>query len=100
MRLNKCIKTFLKYKPKYRKIYLLFTPLRVIYVVRKNKEVNIMTINLNLNDKDRKYLVELLSQITESPAKYLGVPSCAYQVSNFIVGRYGELTFDENLVNF
>lgn len=58
-----------------------------------------MTINLNLNGKDRKYLVELLSQITESPAKYLGVPSCAYQVSNFIVGRYGELTFDENLVS-
>ena len=58
-----------------------------------------MTINLNLNGKDRKYLVELLSKITESPAKYLGVPSCAYQVSNFIVGRYGELTFDENLVS-
>ena len=58
-----------------------------------------MTINLNLNGKDRKYLVELLSQITESRAKYLGVPSCAYQVSNFTVGRYGELTFDENLVS-
>ena len=58
-----------------------------------------MTINLNLNGKDRKYLVELLSQITESRAKYLGVPYCAYQVSNFTVGRYGELTFDENLVS-
>ncbi len=58
-----------------------------------------MTINLNLNGKDRKYLVELLSQITESPAKYMGVPSCAYKVDNFIVGKYGELTFDENLVS-
>jgi hypothetical protein len=55
-----------------------------------------MTINFNVSGKDRKRLVELISEITEAPAKYLGVPSCAYQVDNFTIGKNGELTFDDH----
>lgn len=55
-----------------------------------------MTINFNVSGKDRKRLVELISEITEAPAKYLGVPSCAYQVDHFTIGKNGELTFDDH----
>lgn len=54
-----------------------------------------MTINYNVSGKDRKRLVELISEITETPAKYLGVPSCAYQADYFTIGKNGELTFDD-----
>lgn len=54
-----------------------------------------MTINYNVSGKDRKRLVELISEITETPAKYLGVPSCAYQVDYFTIGKNGELAFDD-----
>ena len=55
-----------------------------------------MTINFNVSGVDRKRLVEIISQITESPAKYLGVPSCAYQVDNITISKTGELTFANN----
>lgn len=54
-----------------------------------------MTINYNVSGKDRKRLVELISEITETPAKYLGAPSCAYQVDYFTIGKNGELAFDD-----
>ena len=54
-----------------------------------------MTINYNVSGKDRKRLVELISEIAETPAKYLGVPSCAYQVDYFTIGKNGELAFDD-----
>jgi hypothetical protein len=38
--------------------------------------------------------VKLISEITEVPSKYLGVPSCAYQVGPYRIGKDGELTFD------
>lgn len=55
-----------------------------------------MTINFNVNGADRKRLVELISQITEASAKYLGVPSCAYQVGDITISKNGELTFVDN----
>ena len=55
-----------------------------------------MKINYNVSGKDRKRLVEKIIEITEFPAKYLGVPSCAYQVGHFTIGRNGELTFEDH----
>ncbi|WP_322354505.1 virulence protein [Dehalococcoides sp.] len=55
-----------------------------------------MTINFNVSGNDRKRLVELISQITEAPVKYLGVPSCAYQVADFTISKNGELAFADN----
>jgi hypothetical protein len=67
----------------------------VIYVVsKKNREVKTMKINYNVTGNERKKLVKLISEITEVPSKYLGVPSCAYQVGPYHIGKDGELTFD------
>lgn len=53
-----------------------------------------MKINYNVTGNERKKLVKLISEITEVPSKYLGVPSCAYQVGPYHIGKGGELTFD------
>ena len=53
-----------------------------------------MKINYNVTGNERKNLVKLISEITEVPSKYLGVPSCAYQVGPYHIGKDGELTFD------
>ena len=61
----------------------------------KNKEVNSMTINYNVTGDDRKKLVQAIAEILECKPKYLGVPSCAYQIDYFTVSKTGELTFDD-----
>lgn len=53
-----------------------------------------MKINYNTKGNERKMLVKLISEITEVPSKYLGVPSCAYQVGPYHIGKGGEITFD------
>lgn len=53
-----------------------------------------MKINYNVTGNERKQLVKLISEITEVHSKYLGVPSCAYQVGPYHIGKDGELTFD------
>ena len=53
-----------------------------------------MKINYNVSGNERKKLVKLISEITEVPSKYLGVPSCAYKVGPYHIGKDGELTFD------
>ena len=55
-----------------------------------------MQINYNVSGTDRKRLVELISEITKTQAKYLGVPSCAYQVGYLTIGKNGALNFDDN----
>ena len=56
-----------------------------------------MKINYNVTGNERKKLAKLISEITEVPSKYLGVPSCAYQVGPYHIGKDGELTFDTEL---
>lgn len=56
-----------------------------------------MKINCNVTGNERKRLVKLISEITEVPSKYLGVPSCAYKVGPYHIGKDGELTFDSEL---
>jgi hypothetical protein len=56
-----------------------------------------MKINSNVTGNERKKLVKLISEITEVPSKYLGVPSCAYQVGPYHIGKDGELTFDSEV---
>lgn len=54
-----------------------------------------MKINYNVKGPDRKRLAQAIAQILESDAKYLGVPSCAYQVDNFTISKDGILSFDD-----
>jgi len=56
-----------------------------------------MKINYNVSGNERKKVVKLISEITEVPSKYLGVPSCAYQVGPYHIGKDGELTFDSEV---
>lgn len=55
-----------------------------------------MEIKYNVTGPDRKRLVQAITQILESDAKYLGVPSCAYQVDNFTISKDGILSFDDH----
>jgi len=56
-----------------------------------------MKNNYNVTGNERKKLVKLISEITEVPSKYLGVPSCAYQVGPYHIGKDGDLTFDSGV---
>lgn len=55
-----------------------------------------MEIKYNVTGPDRKRLVQAIAQILESDVKYLGVPSCAYQVDNFTISKDGILSFDDH----
>ena len=53
-----------------------------------------MTITINAQGAERKRLVQTIAQWLGCEAKYLGVPSCAYQVDCFTIDRNGSLSFD------
>ena len=55
-----------------------------------------MTINYNVSGAERKKLVQNIAEILECEAKYLGVPSCAYQIDYFTVDKNGVLSFDDS----
>ena len=54
-----------------------------------------MTINYNATGPDRKRLVQAIAEHLECDAKYLRVPTCAYQIGCFTVDRFGNLHFDD-----
>ena len=54
-----------------------------------------MEFKYNVTGPDRKRLVQAIAMILESDAKYLGVPSCAYQVDNFTISKDGIISFDD-----
>ena len=54
-----------------------------------------MTITINAQGAERKRLVQTIAQWLGCEAKYLGVPSCAYQVDYFTIDRNGSLSFDD-----
>ncbi len=51
-----------------------------------------MTIDYNLDGANRKALVQALSTKLGIPANYMGVPSCAYRIGEYTVGKTGVLT--------
>ena len=55
-----------------------------------------MTITINAQGAERKRLVQTIAQWLGCEAKYLGVPSCAYQVDCFTINRNGSLSFDDH----
>lgn len=52
-----------------------------------------MVINYNVTGAERKRLVTTLSNLTGVKAKYLGMPSMAYEVGDFIIDKNGNLEF-------
>ena len=52
-----------------------------------------MVIQFNVNGEDRKVMVKAIEDELGVKATYLGVPSCAYRIGSFKVGKLGELEF-------
>ncbi len=56
-----------------------------------------MRIHYNLTGTERKSLVGAISQALNSPTKYLGAPSFAYEVGDYHIDKVGTLTGPDNL---
>lgn len=54
-----------------------------------------MVLHFNVKGESRKAMVTAIEKETGGKAKYLGVPSCAYEIGNYTVGRNGELEFGD-----
>lgn len=54
-----------------------------------------MTINYNVTGSERKRLADYIAGFLGCEKKYLGVPSCAYQVGYITVSKDGAITFDD-----
>ena len=52
-----------------------------------------MVILFNVEGENRKAMVKAIEDEMGVKATYLGVPSCAYQIGGFKVGKLGELEF-------
>ena len=56
---------------------------------------NTFTLDYNVTGPERKRLVKAISDFTGAEAKYLGVPSCAYEVDFFHIDKAGRVSFDD-----
>lgn len=56
-----------------------------------------MELKVNLNGKNRKELVEAIAEFTGQQAIYMKVPTCAYKIGAFTVGKFGSLTIEEGI---
>lgn len=54
-----------------------------------------MVLHFNVKGESRKAMVKAIEQELGCKAKYLRVPSCAYEVGNYTVGKNGELEFGD-----
>ena len=57
--------------------------------------MSIFTLNYSVTGDERKRLVKAIAAHTGADAKYLGVPSCAYQVDYFTISKDGRVSFDD-----
>lgn len=56
-----------------------------------------MVLHFNVKGESRKAMVAAIEQELGCRARYLGVPSCAYEIGGFTVGKNGELEFDDSI---
>ena len=54
-----------------------------------------MVLHFYVTKDKRKAMVQAIEKEIGGKAKYLGVPSCAYEIGNFTVGKNGELEFGD-----
>ena len=52
-------------------------------------------LDYSVSGPERKRLVNAIAAYTQADAKYLGVPSCAYEVDYFTIDRNGCVSFDD-----
>lgn len=56
---------------------------------------NYLTISYNVTGSERKRLADCIAGFLGCERKYLGVPSCAFQVGYIKVSKDGDITFDD-----
>ena len=61
--------------------------------IPKEREVHSMVLHFNVKGESRKAMVTAIEKEIGGKARYLGVPSCAYEIGSYTVGRNGELEF-------
>lgn len=54
-----------------------------------------MVLHFNVKGESRKAMVTAIEKEIGGKARYLGVPSCTYEIENYTVGRNGELEFGD-----
>ena len=54
-----------------------------------------MTHHFNVSGTDRKKLAKAISRHLGIEAKYLGVPSCAYQIGSYTLSKDGALSWSD-----
>ena len=54
-----------------------------------------MVLHFNVKGESRKAMVTAIEKEIGGKARYLGDPSCAYEIGNYTVGRNGELEFGD-----
>ena len=54
-----------------------------------------MEIRFNIEKNERKALAQKIAELTGAEVKYLGVPSCAYQIDFFTLGKDAVLNFSD-----
>ena len=54
-----------------------------------------MVLHFDVKGESRKAMVTAMEKEIGGKARYLGVPSCAYEIGNYTVGRNGELEFGD-----
>ena len=54
-----------------------------------------MVLHFNVKGESRKAMVTAIEKEIGGKARYLGVPSCAYEIGNYTVVRNGELEFGD-----
>ena len=55
-----------------------------------------MDIQFHIDKDQRKTLAHRIGELTEKAVKYLGVPSCAYQIGGFTLNKEAVLSFDDD----
>jgi hypothetical protein len=64
-------------------------------VLPKNEGGTNMGLHFNVKGESRKAMVKAIEQELGVKARYLGVPSCSYEIGIYTVGKNGELEFAE-----
>ena len=54
-----------------------------------------MVLHFNVKGESRRAMVTAIEKEIGGKARYLGVPSCAYEIGNYTVSRNGELEFGD-----
>jgi hypothetical protein len=61
------------------------------------KQKEAISMNVHFEVENRKELVKALEELTLEKAKYLGVPSCAYQIGSLTLSKNSSLSWGEEV---